>query len=234
MHRGKEQEARFPCFDSRFSSFLFRGDSLALSCTSLGPSFSFLRRDRYPRLYYKYTCNFVRRRGFLPPSPLAWRRTRYTSTVLTCARYLCRGNRARLFSARSRVLYMAGTISAFVPNVPRAFPLISFPFVLPWPLPLFEASSRMYVATARGIKYNKDIQWELIGYLRIYRSLRAALLRRGPVTARALLSFLPARSSPPLLPPLLRSLLFVFHLFAGRAAGSNGDIPRWNNIEPRF
>lgn len=172
--------------------------------------------------------------GSSPLPPLAWRRTRYTSTVLTCARYLCRGNRARLFSARSRVLYMAGTISAFVPNVPRAFPLISFPFVLPWPLPLFEASSRMYVATARGIKYNKDIQWELIGYLRIYRSLRAALLRRGPVTARALLSFLPARSSPPLLPPLLRSLLFVFHLFAGRAAGSNGDIPRWNNIEPRF
>lgn len=100
------------------------------------------------------------------------------------------------------------------------------------------------IPTARGIKYNKDIQWELIGYLRIYRSLRAALLlRRGPRDgARAPPPLFSPRSffsslfptPPPSLPPLLRSLLFVFHLFAGRAAGSNGDIPRWNNIEPRF
>lgn len=115
-----------------------------------------------------------------------------------------RGNRARLFSIHGHV-YCIWPVP-YLPYVPteRTFP----PYLLPLrPLPLFEASpppfsSRVYVATARGIKYNKDIQWELIGYLRIYRSLRAALLRRGPVTARALLSFLPllfslSNSSPP-------------------------------------
>lgn len=40
------------------------------------------------------------------------------------------------------------------------------------------------VARARGIKYNKDIQWELIGYLPIYRSLSAYCCVVPPVQRR--------------------------------------------------
>lgn len=262
---------RKPRFDSRFLRS-YSAAILSPSLTSLGPSFSFLRRDRYPRLYYKYTCNSVRRRG--SPAPLLllpWRRTQYTSAVLTCARYLPTQPCApRCYSVHGHVycIWPVPYLPSYRTSCLTTFPLISssFSFVLPWlslslspsslprlrllrrcSAPWAERSGTHLLAripTARGIKYNKDIQWELIGYLRIYRSLRAALLlRRGPRDgARAPPPLFSPRSffsslfptPPPSLPPLLRSLLFVFHLFAGRAAGSNGDIPRWNNIEPRF
>lgn len=202
-----------------------------------------------------------------PLLPLAWRRTQYTSAVLTCARYLPTQPCApRCYSVHGHVycIWPVPYLPSYRTSCLATFPLISslfLSFSLPFvpssclrllrrcsPVPWAERSGTHLLAripTARGIKYNKDIQWELIGYLRIYRSLRAALLlRRGPRDgARAPPPpFSPSPRSffsslfltPPSLPLLLRSLLFVFHLFAGRAAGSNGDIPRWNNIEPRF
>lgn len=123
---------RKPRFDSRFLRS-YSAAILSPSLTSLGPSFSFLRRDRYPRLYYKYTCNSVRRRGspapllllLLPPPPVGvetdavHERSPHVREIPADAT-VCT---ALLFSARSRVLYMAGTISAFVPNlVPRNLP----------------------------------------------------------------------------------------------------------------
>lgn len=217
---------RKPRFDSRFLRS-YSAAILSPSLTSLGPSFSFLRRDRYPRLYYKYTCNSVRRRGspaplllLLPPPPVGvetdavHERSPHVREIPADAT-VCT---ALLFSARSRVLYMAGTISAFVPNlVPRNLPsyllslslflsplrpfLVSSPPSSLLPVPWAERSGTHLLAripTARGIKYNKDIQWELIGYLRIYRSLRAALLlRRGPRDG--------ARAPPPLFSPSPRS-----------------------------
>lgn len=199
-----------------------------------------------------------------PLLPLAWRRTQYTSAVLTCARYLPTQPCApRCYSVHGHVycIWPVPYLPSYRTSCLATFPLISSLFLSPLrpflvssppssllPVPWAERSGTHLLAripTARGIKYNKDIQWELIGYLRIYRSLRAALLlRRGPRDgARAPPPpFSPSPRSffsslfptPPSLPLLLRSLLFVFHLFAGRAAGSNGDIPRWNNIEPRF
>lgn len=206
----------------------------------------FLRGDRYPRLYYKYTCNFPARERPL----LSRRRTQHTSTVLTCARYLpTQPYTVRIRCTVTCIVYGRYHICLRM-NPTRNLRLISFSFVLPWlafctttlyPLCLSRRSSccRVPRPTTRGIKYNKDIQWELIGYLRIYRPLWAALLRWSRDGARSTASLFSSRSrsffsrSPAQL-LLLSYSFFVFHLFAGRAAGSNGDIPRRNNIEARF
>lgn len=102
-----------------------------------------------------------------------------------------------------------------------------------------ERCSRAGPPRARGIKYNKDIQWELIGYLPIYRSLSAYCCVvppvqrrcRGPVPWRhagacAPVSFLPSFSIP-----LFCSLapLFLFFSFFHRRR-PNRDIPWQNNI----
>ena len=248
------------------SSLLFRSLSLSLSLTrsvrstpraSLGPSFSFLRGDRYPRLYYKYTCNCSE--GARPL--LSRRRTKHTSTVLTCARCL---PTAQPYTARIRctvtcIVYGRYHICLRTDPVPPPQPssYLSSSFVLPRLalslslslslLPRCVISVSFLSPQLRGIKYNKDIQWELIGYLRICHPLWAALLLRSHDGARSFVSS-PLLSSHPsrfslvhrarLLPlslsvsPRTRSSYFTF--FAGRTAGSNGDIPRRNNIEARF
>lgn len=67
---------------------------------------------------------------------------------------------------------------------------------------------------ARGIKYNKDIQWELIGYLPIYRSL-SAYCCVVPLVQRQCTEPLPCRSVRTRLvsSSILRSSasLFFFH-----------------------
>lgn len=214
------------------SSFLFRCDPHP--SPSLGPSFSFLRGDRYPRLYYKYTCNSDE-----GASPLAGRRTQHTSTVLTCARYLptqpcVRCTVTCIVYGRYHVCLRTNPV--------RSLRLISFSFVLPWlaylrlPSVLLCLLALASPGAVRGIKYNKDIQWELIGYLRIYRPLWLHCCARSRDGARSTASLFFSFQLVFLLFRLLLLLcpFFVFHLFAGGAAGSDGDIPQRHNIEARF
>lgn len=103
--------------------------------------------------------------------------------------------------------------------------LLSFrlpPFFLS---PSLERCSRAGPSRARGIKYNKDIQWELIGYLPIYRSL-SAYCCVVPLVQRQCTEPLPCRSvrtrlvSSSILRPsllFLRFALFSFTACADRA-----------------
>lgn len=145
----------------------------------------------------------------------------HTSSGLTCARYLpARRNCTGAFGAQSRVLYMAGTISAFVrTRCAQPSPYLPLRPSLPQRSPSFRPSlsralSPLHGPRRGGIKYNKDIHWELIGYLRIYRPLWVHCCA-GAVTARAAASFLlvPSPFSPFLRLLRLSRSFFVFHLF---------------------
>lgn len=87
-------------------------------------------------------------------------------------------------------------------------------------LALPPSRSRARRSCARGIKYNKDIQWELIGYLPIYRSVSAHCCAVTPRSVRDGLSLSLVFSVP------LFCLLFV-GLFSRR---TNEDISPRNNI----
>lgn len=98
--------------------------------------------------------------------------------------------------------------------------------------------AREPAARARGIKYNKDIQWELIGYLPIYRSLSAHCCVVPPAQRRCTgpmpwcRDAVPERAHPSCFffhSPFLFSVpLLCFFFFHRRRP--NRDIPWWNNI----
>lgn len=148
-------------------------DTAPVVPSALMPSFfSDEERDRYPRLYYKYTCNSASSPtecSHRIPTYLPIRRSSVylyveTTRAIACIRVRCRWHRAQ----RASVPYLSLYNTDILQKATEAKRGTTFLLSLRLPPRVLSLSLSPSLVRARGIKYNKDIQWELIGDISTY------------------------------------------------------------------